>query len=151
MKKLPLGIQTFSKIREEDYTYVDKTAIIYRLIDSGSYYFLSRPRKFGKSLLVDTISELLKGSKEYFKGLFIHDKWNWDVKYPVINISFGSGDFTSKESTLRSIKNTLKRVTRELELEVECDDFDDPSNCLMDIIWAASLITTGGKVETQVF
>ena len=72
MKKLPTGIQTFSEIREDNYAYVDKTPDIYKLIDSGKYYFLSRPRRFGKSLLIDTISELFKGSKEYFKGIYIY-------------------------------------------------------------------------------
>ncbi|OQY39068.1 MAG: hypothetical protein B6229_04555, partial [Spirochaetaceae bacterium 4572_7] len=70
-------------MREDDYAYVDKTKYIYNLIDRGTYYFLSRPRRFGKSLLIDTISELFKGSKEYFKGLYIYDKWDWSVKYPV--------------------------------------------------------------------
>ena len=135
MKKLPTGIQTFSTIREDNYAYVDKTSHIYNLIDSGTYYFLSRPRRFGKSLLIDTISELFKGSKEYFKGLFIYDKWDWSVKYPVIKINFGGGNFTTKESTLLSIKNILKIVLRDLDLE--CDDLNDPSSCFMEIIWAA--------------
>ena len=104
MTKLPIGIQTFSEIREDNYAYVDKTRDIYNLIDRGKYYFLSRPRRFGKSLLIDTISELFKGSKEYFEGLFIYDKWDWETKYPVINISFGSGDYSTRELTFRSIK-----------------------------------------------
>ena len=136
MKKLPTGIQTFSKIREDNYAYVDKTEDIYRLIQNGTYYFLSRPRRFGKSLLMDTIAELFKGSQEYFKGLFIYDKWDWSVTYPVIKISFGGGDYTCRKSTLQSIRNQLKKILR--ELEVECDDLNDPSGCFMDIIWAAN-------------
>ena len=136
MKKLPTGIQTFSEIREDNYAYVDKSEEIYNLIDNGKYYFLSRPRRFGKSLLIDTIAELFKGSKEYFKGLFIYDKWNWDVKYPVIKISFGGGDYSCRKSTIQSIRNQLKMVLR--ELGVECDDLNDPSGCFLDIIWAAN-------------
>jgi len=98
MKKLPTGIQTFSKIREDDYAYVDKTEDIYTLIQNGTYYFLSRPRRFGKSLLIDTIAELFKGSKEYFKGLFIYDKWDWSVSYPVIKINFSGGKVRTPES-----------------------------------------------------
>ncbi len=105
MKKLPTGIQTFSKIREDNYAYVDKTENIYNLIQNGTYYFLSRPRRFGKSLLIDTIAELFKGSKEYFKGPYIYDKWDWNVKYPVIKINFGGGDYSCRKSTIRSIRN----------------------------------------------
>jgi len=71
MKKLPVGIQTFSKIREEDYLYVDKTEQIHRLITSGAYYFLSRPRRFGKSLTLSTIREIYEGNKALFDGLWI--------------------------------------------------------------------------------
>ncbi len=70
-KKLPIGIQTFAKIRENGgtYYYVDKTPHILRLIDEGSHYFLSRPRRFGKSLLIDTIAELFEGRRQLFEGL----------------------------------------------------------------------------------
>ena len=71
MKKLPIGIQTFSQIIENEYLYVDKTGIAYDLIESGKYYFLSRPRRFGKSLFVDTLQSLFQGEKELFEGLFI--------------------------------------------------------------------------------
>ena len=136
MKKLPTGIQTFSEIREDTYAYVDKTKDIYKLIENGKYYFLSRPRRFGKSLLIDTISELFLGSKKYFEGLYIYDKWDWETKYPVINISFGGGVFSSSELTVRSIRNKLKRILK--ELKVACDDSEDISDCFMEIIRTAS-------------
>ena len=81
-KRLPLGIQTFAKIRdkESDFAYIDKTGIAHRLIENGQYYFISRPRRFGKSLVLDTLSELFKGSKELFEGLHIYDKWNWEKR-----------------------------------------------------------------------
>jgi hypothetical protein len=69
LQKLPIGIQTFSKIREEAYLYVDKTEIIYRLITSGGYFFLSRHRRFGKSLTLSTIKALYSGQRELFHGL----------------------------------------------------------------------------------
>ncbi len=90
-KKLPIGIQNFKKIREQDCYYVDKTAFIQQLIEEGSYYFLSRPRRFGKSLLIDTIAELFAGNKALFQGLYIDDKWDWQITYPVIRLSFGEG------------------------------------------------------------
>ena len=91
-RKLPIGIQTFRKIREEGRYYVDKTPWIGRLVDEGDQYFLSRPRRFGKSLLLDTIKELFEGSEELFRGLAIHDRWDWTPS-PVVRLSFGSGDF----------------------------------------------------------
>jgi len=108
MKNLPIGIQTFSKIRdkENNYYYVDKTKFAYDLFKSNlNMVFLSRPRRFGKSLFVDTLKELFEGNKELFKGLLIYDKWDWDETFPVINISFsstsGSKDkFLSAERTI---------------------------------------------------
>ncbi len=70
-RKYPIGLQSFRKIREGDYLYIDKTELIHELITTGNYYFLSRPRRFGKSLLVDTIEELFSGNRELFEGLWI--------------------------------------------------------------------------------
>jgi hypothetical protein len=81
-KKLPIGIQTFAKIRGDDYYYVDKTPLALRLIESGSHYFLSRPRRFGKSLFLDTLAELFAGNEPLFRGLYCHDRWDWSKKYP---------------------------------------------------------------------
>ena len=102
-KKLPIGIQTFAKIREDDHYYVDKTGFALSLINQGSHYFLSRPRRFGKSLFLDTLKELFEGNQPLFQGLLIHDQWNWSVPYPVIRISFGGGvvrDRLDLEATL---------------------------------------------------
>src|SRR5574344_1601356 len=93
LKKLPIGIQTFSKIREDNFVYVDKTDIAYNLIEKYQYVFLSRPRRFGKSLFVDTLRNIFEGNKEYFKDLEIENKWNWEVKYPVIHIAFSDGTY----------------------------------------------------------
>ncbi len=88
-KKLPIGIQNFREIREGPFYYVDKTPFACRLYDEGKYYFLSRPRRFGKSLLVDTLKELFEGNQALFNGLYAETKWEWSVKRPVIRISFG--------------------------------------------------------------
>jgi len=86
MKKLPIGIQTFEKIITEDYTYVDKTKEIYDLVTTGNYFFISRPRRFGKSLLCSTLVSLFQGKKELFKGLWIEKSdWKWQP-HPVIHI-----------------------------------------------------------------
>ena len=92
-RKLPIGIQTFRRIREENFYYVDKTAYIRRMVDEGTHYFLSRPRRFGKSLFLDTLKELFEGNEALFEGLDIHGYWDWSVTYPVIRLSFGSGNF----------------------------------------------------------
>ena len=92
-RRLPIGIQTFRKIREEDCYYVDKTTYIRRLLDEGTHYFLSRPRRFGKSLFLDTLKELFEGNEPLFAGLYIHDRWDWSVRHPVLRLSFGSGNF----------------------------------------------------------
>jgi Predicted AAA-ATPase len=86
-KKLPIGIQTFAKIREDDHYYVDKTPLILQLIEQGTHYFLSRPRRFGKSLLIDTIAELFEGKRALFEGLYAQDRWDWSQKFPVIRIA----------------------------------------------------------------
>ena len=87
-QQYPIGLQSFQEIREGGYVYVDKTQAIYQLVKTGKYYFLSRPRRFGKSLMVDTIEELFKGRKELFEGLWIYDKWDWTQTSPVIHFDF---------------------------------------------------------------
>ena len=92
--RLPIGIQTFRKIREgREYYYVDKTPWIVALIDQGSHFLLSRPRRFGKSLFLDTLKELFEGNEELFKGLHIHNLWDWSERWPVLRLSFEGGDF----------------------------------------------------------
>ncbi|QEN05552.1 hypothetical protein EW093_12775 [Thiospirochaeta perfilievii] len=91
MKNLPVGISTLSKLLENNMVYVDKTEIAYKLIHKAGAYFLSRPRRFGKSLFLDTLKEIFEGNKDLFKGLFIYNNWDWDKKYPVIKIDFAGG------------------------------------------------------------
>ena len=92
-RRLPLGIQTFREIRADDgYYYVDKTAYLRQLIGEGKHYFLSRPRRFGKSLLLSTMQELFAGNEPLFRGLAIHDR-DWSVRHPVVRLEFGSGSY----------------------------------------------------------
>lgn len=93
MKNLPIGIQTLSQLRAKNGIYVDKTPLIHQLVTSGTYYFLSRPRRFGKSLTVSTIKELYKGNKALFEGLWIYDKWDWSKTNPVVHLSFDAVDY----------------------------------------------------------
>ncbi|MBE0434789.1 MAG: ATP-binding protein, partial [Methylomicrobium sp.] len=142
-KKLPIGIQTFEKIREDDYYYVDKTRYILQLIDEGTHYFLSRPRRFGKSLLLDTIGELFSGNEMLFQGLYCHDRWDWSKRYPVIRISFGGGvvrNLTELETRIRA----LLRTNRE-NLGVSCGDEADIPGCFAELIRNAAK-TEGERV-----
>ena len=88
LRKLPIGIQTFEKIRKENYLYVDKTEAISHLLNSGGYFFLSRPRRAGKSLTLSTIKSIYMGQRALFAGLWIEEQWDWDKVHPVIHISF---------------------------------------------------------------
>ncbi|MEN9865078.1 MAG: hypothetical protein RL748_668, partial [Pseudomonadota bacterium] len=83
-KKLPIGIQTLSEIIQDEHYYVDKTGFAQRMIARGKYYFLSRPRRFGKSLFLDTLKEIFQGNQALFAGLAIHDQWDWSQRFPVI-------------------------------------------------------------------
>jgi len=87
---LPIGIQTFAKIREANAYYVDKTGFALDMIARGSHYFLSRPRRFGKSLFLDTLKELFEGNQPLFAGLMAEPRWDWSKKFPVIALSFGA-------------------------------------------------------------
>jgi hypothetical protein len=109
-KQLPIGIQTFREIREKDHYYVDKTALIQQMMGSGKHYFLSRPRRFGKSLLLDTIKEVFEGNESLFQGLAIHDQWDWVVKYPVLRFSFGSGNFRQADYLPQNLMAQLDRL-----------------------------------------
>ena len=107
MKHLPVGIYTFLKFVEGNYLYVDKTKSIYSLVSGGGeYFFLSRPRRFGKSLLISTLAEIFSGNKELFKGLWIYDKIQW-TPYPVIHIDFSKIDYESPVKLKKSIKKFL--------------------------------------------
>ncbi|WOE70009.1 AAA family ATPase [Hydrogenimonas thermophila] len=119
LKKLPIGIQTFSKIRENDYIYIDKTKDALELIENYTYVFLARPRRFGKSLFLDTLRNIFEGKKELFEGLYIYDKWDWSVKYPVIKISW--------DGRLRSIDDLDQKAneifrTNQERLDIQCEE-----------------------------
>ncbi len=120
-RRLPIGIQTFRKIREENCYYVDKTAYIQRLIDEGTHYFLSRPRRFGKSLFLDTLKELFEGNESLFEGLHIHDHWDWSVRYPVIRLSFGSGNFKESGDLQANLLDQLAAIERRTGVVVEAE------------------------------
>ena len=115
-KRLPIGIQTFSEIIEGGYYYVDKTPVIERLVQQNKYYFLSRPRRFGKSLLLDTLRCLFEGREALFEGLYIHDRWDWQQTHPVVRLSFGSGVMRNREELDERIRHQLRKSRESLGL-----------------------------------
>ncbi|MDR3243986.1 MAG: AAA family ATPase, partial [Elusimicrobiota bacterium] len=125
MQKLPIGTQAFSILRENNLLYVDKTRHIFNMIDNGRVYFLSRPRRFGKSLLVSTLDELFKGNKDLFKGLFIYDKWNWEIKYPVLKLDFGARSYDTDEDLKKSLTYFVNSRAEQFNITLEAPMLSD--------------------------
>ncbi|MCY4293060.1 MAG: AAA family ATPase [Roseovarius sp.] len=114
-QRLPIGIQDFARLRETECYYVDKTAMIWDLIKRGDHWFLSRPRRFGKSLLVDTIKAVFEGRKELFGGLAICEHWDWSVTHPVVRLSFNR-KYDGPADIERNILAQLKAIERDAKL-----------------------------------
>ncbi|WNJ16975.1 AAA family ATPase [Pontibacter sp. G13] len=121
MKKLPLGIQDFATLIEGNHVYVDKTETIHRMVTEGKYYFLSRPRRFGKSLLVNTLRELYGGNQHLFEGLWIEDRWDWSRTNPVIHIPFAS--IAYRETGLEAgLKARMEEIAKAYGLELQTQE-----------------------------
>ncbi|MCL0106419.1 AAA family ATPase, partial [Peptococcaceae bacterium] len=121
-------------MRSGNYVYVDKTREALELIDGYTYAFLVRPRRFGKSLFLDTLKNIFKGNKELFEGLYIYDKWDWDTKYPVIKIDW-AGDFQMLESLKDRAFDIFRR--NQEKLGITCENTKNPSSCFDELIQKA--------------
>ncbi len=132
MKNLPLSLNTLGKLLHGNCIYVDKTEMAWQLIRQAGAFFLSRPRRFGKSLFVDTLKEIFEGNKALFKGLFIHDKWDWNQVYPVILIDFATGVLQSRGDLDQRIRKILK--LNQERLRVSCSADNDIPGLLEDLI-----------------
>lgn len=129
--KLPIGIQDFEKIITQGFTYVDKTPLIYRLLERGSSYFLSRPRRFGKSLLISTFYALFSGRRDLFKGLWIDNSdWGW-APCPIIRLDMSGISCKSPEIFEKALIRALKRIAASYQLTLSADF---PSEYLSDLI-----------------
>lgn len=117
-QKFPIGIQDFRKLRKEGFVYIDKTRLIHQLVTTGHYYFLSRPRRFGKSLLVSTIKELFSGDKALFQGLWIENNWDWNTKYPVIHLKMSQIDYQSN-GLYEGLNKEMQRIGTELGIDLQ--------------------------------
>ena len=121
-KNLPLGINTLSVLRENNCVYVDKTKIAHRLIGIPGRFFLSRPRRFGKSLFVDTLKEIFEGNQKLFEGLYIHDQWDWSRKFPVIKIDFAGGVLKNRQELDLRILDILHENAEHLGVSYKSTD-----------------------------
>ena len=131
LKRLPVGIQTFEKIRENDMLYIDKTEYIWNMINLGNYIFLSRPRRFGKSLLVSTLQAYFEGRKDLFKGLFIETVEKEWTEYPVLRLSMASGKHMEKDQLERYLLNIIEENEKRHGLS---SDISDPNLRLKNLI-----------------
>ena len=105
----PIGIQNFEKIREGGYVYVDKTDLIYQIVRTGGYYFLSRPRRFGKSLLVSTMEAYFQGKKELFKGLALEKQEKDWTNYPVLHLDLSGKTYNKAEDLEITLDQHLRQ------------------------------------------
>ncbi|MEM8527182.1 MAG: AAA family ATPase [Bacteroidota bacterium] len=134
MKKLPVGLQGFKRIIEDDLLYIDKTARIYELISSGKLYFLSRPRRFGKSLTISILLELFQGNRDLFKGLHIAEKEDYDWKpYPVLYFSFNN--FGHQPTKLEELLDeAIRKYAHEFGVEIAAVELSGRFNNLVENI-----------------
>ncbi|PWR69493.1 ATP-binding protein [Methanospirillum stamsii] len=132
--KLPIGVQSFEKMRTEGYAYVDKTWFISDLTRKGSYYFLSRPRRFGKSLFIDTLDCAFSGRKELFSGLYLDSpeaEWDFTITYPVLRVDFAGGALSQISDLINRLTSTLDGWEEFYEIEKSSGD---PGDRLLSLI-----------------
>ncbi|MDR3245101.1 MAG: AAA family ATPase [Prevotellaceae bacterium] len=121
-KNLPIGMQTFEDLSKYNCVYVDKTEDIYRMISNGHIYFLSRPRRFGKSLLISTIEAVFQGRKELFEGLYIYDKWDWTQQNPVIRMDFCGISHRTTEGLNSSLLHFIDNIAKKYSISLRNHD-----------------------------
>ena len=142
LKKCPLGVQTFSEVREGDYIYIDKTDMVYRMTQSFKYVFLSRPRRFGKSLLASTFHSYFSGKKELFKGLAIERLETEWAEHPVLHFDMSLGKHMDKEQLERFLGERLAFEERKYGIENPAKDINDRLTNLI----VTAFEKTGSKV-----
>ena len=141
--KLPIGIQDFESLRKDGYLYIDKTEHVYRLVSEGRYYFLSRPRRFGKSLLLSTIKALFQGKRELFKGLAIDKKEDWEwAEHPILHLDLNTNKYDKPEVLEKKLEESLS----EWEKLYECVRPDLPLGMRFENVIKRAYEKTGQRV-----
>ncbi len=107
-KIYPIGIQNFESLRQDGYFYIDKTALMYQMVKTGRYYFLSRPRRFGKSLLISTLEAYFQGKKELFTGLAVEKLEKDWIKYPILHLDLNIEKYDTPESLDKILNDNLE-------------------------------------------
>ena len=138
--KLSNGLSDFRGLIEDGYRYIDKTKYLHQLCTTGKFYFLSRPRRFGKSLMLTTLQEIYLGRKELFKGLWIEDQWDWNKKHPVIRLSLKTLSY-HQFGLIKALTNALHDMGRTLQVEMPAEGIKD---CFVALLKA--LYEREGKV-----
>lgn len=118
MKRLPIGFSKLEDMLNNNCLYVDKTKFIFKMVQASKCYFLSRPRRFGKSLLTDTIKQAFLGNKKIFTGLYLENNWDWDVVYPVIQFDFAIGEIESRQQLDIKINSMLNDIAKSYQVEL---------------------------------
>ena len=129
----PIGIQNFEKIRKDGYLYIDKTALVYQLVTTGQYYFLSRPRRFGKSLLLSTLEAYFQGKKELFEGLAMEKLEKDWIRYPILHLDLNAERYSDPgalESILRRYLNLWEDLWGKDEREITLSFHRRDTPCL---------------------
>lgn len=161
--KYPIGIQNFGEIRRDGYVYVDKTALVYKMVSEGKYYFLSRPRRFGKSLLMSTIEAYLSGKKELFEGLAIETLEKEWIEYPILHMDLNSREYKDESSLEAELNRHLEgwekiygdnykdRATEERFLHVIDNAYEKTGRRVVILVdeYDKPLLQTIGKEELQ--
>jgi hypothetical protein len=142
LKNLPIGVQDFEKLRKGDYLYVDKTALIYQLVSSGCYYFLSRPRRFGKSMLLSTLHAYFSGKKELFGGLSIEKLEKDWIEYPVLYLDLNTGEYKTEDD----LRNKLSANLNEWEKLYGKEDYESSLGMRFEGIIRRACEKTGKRV-----
>ena len=132
--RYPIGVQSFEKLRKEGYNYVDKTGYIPKLL-RNEYYFLSRPRRFGKSLLLSTLEAYFRGKKELFEGLEVSEYEKDWVEYPVVHVDFASMNGACTDVLVKSLTRVLKSIAKEYKVEIE-SGYDRPEDVFSMLLQA---------------
>ena len=145
MEKIATDIFTFGRLREEGFTYVDKTESLYAMAcgEQGVQFFIARPRRFGKSLAVSTLKALFEGRRDLFHGLAIESKWDWSKKWPVIHLDMGTMQYDTVEQLEMALKSYFRAQATELGLTV--DEKDTLPNIFRDLIRGAAATSADGR------
>jgi hypothetical protein len=137
LKNMPIGVQNFEKLRNGDYLYVDKTALVHQLVTTGCCYFLSRPRRFGKSMLISTLHAYFSGKKELFKGLAIEKLEKDWTEYPVLHLDLNTSEYTTEDDLRNKLSSNLDDYDKPVLQAIDKDELQDTYRTILKGFYGA--------------